>query len=253
MNYPFRDELIDFFIKGKGSPTQFGSNLESLLKAYPQEHNLAHLLPLSTHDTERLMTVSGGDKKGVRLMTMIQFFFPGVPHIYYGDEIAMKYIKALPSKEGGYSRTGSRTPMQWSNRKNAGFSDANASKLYLPVDRSKNGPNVEQQLRQPNSLLNKVRRLIALRKKSASLCADGQFIPLYAKSRKYPFVYLRRKREERFLIALNLSNNNVSASFETRGLAGPGRLQMGTGTVPAAKSGRFKIEMAPVSYGIFRM
>ncbi|OGO16041.1 MAG: hypothetical protein A2Z14_03580 [Chloroflexi bacterium RBG_16_48_8] len=90
MNYPFRDELIRFFIKGSLSAMAFGSNLERLTNAYPQEHNLAHLLPLSTHDTERLLTLSGGDKKRVRLMTLIQFFFPGIPNIYYGDEIGME-------------------------------------------------------------------------------------------------------------------------------------------------------------------
>ena len=90
MNYPFRDELIKFIVKGTISAKQFASNLEKLLASYPQEHNLAHLLPLGTHDTERLLTVSGGDKKRVRLMTLIQFFFPGVPNIYYGDEIGLE-------------------------------------------------------------------------------------------------------------------------------------------------------------------
>jgi cyclomaltodextrinase len=90
MNYPFRDELIKFNVKGTISAKQFTSNLEKLLASYPQEHNLAHLLPLGTHDTERLLTVSSGDKKRVRLMTLIQFFFPGVPNIYYGDEIGLE-------------------------------------------------------------------------------------------------------------------------------------------------------------------
>ena len=40
------------------------------------------------------------------------FAMPGVPFLYYGDEIGMRY-RALPGKEGGYVRTGSRTPMQW--------------------------------------------------------------------------------------------------------------------------------------------
>jgi maltose alpha-D-glucosyltransferase/alpha-amylase len=178
---------------------------------------------------------------------------PGVPFIYYGDEIGMKYIESLPSKEGGYNRTGSRTPMQWSNGRNAGFSEATANKLYLPVDRSKNSANVESQQDKPYSLLNKVRRLIALRKSSAALCADGEFIPLYAKPRKYPFVYMRRKGREKFLITLNPSSNKVSANFKAPSISSPGRLQVGTGTVLTAKDGRSKVDMAPVSYGIFRM
>ena len=58
---------------------------------------------------------------------------PGVPFIYYGDEIGMRYFE-LPTKEGGYTRTGTRTPMQWSEGNNKGFSTAPADKLYLPVD-----------------------------------------------------------------------------------------------------------------------
>jgi cyclomaltodextrinase len=90
MNYPLRDALIDFFIKGSLSATEFGSGLERLYRSYKQENNLAHLLPLGTHDTERVLTVSGGDKKQVKLITLTQFFFPGAPNIYYGDEIGME-------------------------------------------------------------------------------------------------------------------------------------------------------------------
>lgn len=106
MNYPFRDELIKFFIKGEMSPSAFSANLEKLILSYPQEHNLAHLLPLSTHDTERVLTLSGGDVKRVRLMTLTQFFFPGTPNIYYGDEIGLEGGKdpdcrrAFPWEEG---------------------------------------------------------------------------------------------------------------------------------------------------------
>ena len=59
---------------------------------------------------------------------------PGCPFIYYGDEIGMRYMHGLKSKEGGYERTGSRTPMQWSCATNAGFSAARPDDLYLPID-----------------------------------------------------------------------------------------------------------------------
>lgn len=44
---------------------------------------------------------------------------PGAPFIYYGDEIGMRYVERLVSKEGGYGRTGARSPMQWDSSKNA--------------------------------------------------------------------------------------------------------------------------------------
>ena len=74
---------------------------------------------------------------------------PGIPFVYYGDEIGMEYIPDMPSKEGGFTRTGSRTPMQWKKGKNAGFSDGAKELLYLPVN--ENGVNVEEQLADENS------------------------------------------------------------------------------------------------------
>lgn len=46
---------------------------------------------------------------------------PGAPFIYYGDEIGLRYVEGLTSVEGGYGRTGSRSPMQWDKTPNAGF------------------------------------------------------------------------------------------------------------------------------------
>ena len=65
---------------------------------------------------------------------------PGAPFIYYGDEIGMRYVTGLISKEGGYGRTGSRTPMQWNSSVNAGFSKAKSELLYLPPDSSPDHP-----------------------------------------------------------------------------------------------------------------
>lgn len=239
-----------FFSKdGKGDITKFlGSYLKHLNNT---KHKGYISIPSGNHDISRISF--GRTNKEIEVAFAFILTMPGVPFIYYGDEIGMKYLKYLPSKEGGYGRTGSRTPMQWNNGKNAGFSKAAANKLYLPVDKSKNRPNVKKQQNEPNSLLNKVRCFVALRKSSAALCADGEFIPLYAKPRKYPFVYMRRKGREKFLITLNPSSNKVSANFKAPSISSPGRLQVGTGTVLTAKDGRSKVDMAPVSYGIFRM
>jgi glycosidase len=90
MNYPFREALVDFFIKDTLSPSQFGAKLEWLINIYPQENAFAHLLPMGSHDTPRLKTVAEGDMKKVRLMSMTQFHFPGIPSVYYGDEIGLE-------------------------------------------------------------------------------------------------------------------------------------------------------------------
>ena len=125
------------------------------------------------HDNERISWTL--DESELRLAYTFIFTMPGVPFMYYGDEIGMKYLPQK-SKEGGYHRTGSRTPMQWdANLANLGFSSADVEDLYLDVDRSDNAPTVSAQQADPNSLLNFVRSLTKLRHSHKDLQADGEF------------------------------------------------------------------------------
>mgnify|MGYP002312718646 FL=1 len=132
---------------------------------------------------------------------------PGAPFIYYGDEIGMKYIDNLESVEGGYDRTGSRSPMQWDNSTNAGFSCAPSEKLYIPVDISKERPTVEQQKADDNSLYNEIKKLIKIRKSYKSLQSKGEIEFICAEKHKYPFAYIRSFENEKILVILNPSNN----------------------------------------------
>ena len=116
---------------------------------------------------------------------------PGCPFIYYGDEIGMRYMHGLKSKEGGYERTGSRTPMQWSCATNAGFSAARPDDLYLPIDADSERPNVASQTGRSDSLLETVRALNTLRLAHPALQADGGIEFLYAEDHAYPLVYAR--------------------------------------------------------------
>ena len=128
---------------------------------------------------------------------------PGVPFIYYGDEIGMRSLAGLPSKEGGFGRTGARTPMQWDASPNAGFSAAPANRLYLPVDPAPDRPTVAAQQGGPSSPLNTVRALIALRKAHPALQASGTFTAVVAEAGRLPFVFERTGGGERILVALN--------------------------------------------------
>jgi maltose alpha-D-glucosyltransferase/alpha-amylase len=134
---------------------------------------------------------------------------PGVPKIYYGDEIGMRGVQGLPSKEGGYERTQSRTPMQWRRGLNAGFSGGKSEDLYLPVEDDPENRTVADQEDEPNSLLNVVRRLVDLRRAHPALCNRSEFLPLYAEPGRYPFVYLRRGEGETILVAVNPSERPV--------------------------------------------
>jgi maltose alpha-D-glucosyltransferase/alpha-amylase len=145
----------------------------------------------------------------MKLIYLFLMTMPGTPFIYYGDEIGMQY-RELPSKEGGYARTGARTPMQWSIEKNAGFSDADAESLYLPVSPSPERPNVAEQESDPDSLLNRVKELIHLRHALPALSADAEFEVVYAESGKLPFVYSMSKSDQKLIIAINPSGQRVS-------------------------------------------
>jgi len=160
------------------------------------------------HDeTPRL--ANGRSQAMMKLIYLFLLTMPGTPFIYYGDEIGMRF-RDLPSKEGGYTRTGARTPMQWSNEKNAGFSGAAAESLYLPVDPAKNCPTVTEQDADPDSLLNRIRELIRLRQALPALDADAKFEVVYAESGKLPFVYSMTKDKQKLIIALNPSGQRVS-------------------------------------------
>ena len=134
------------------------------------------------------------------------FTMPGVPFLYYGDEIGMRYLE-LPTKDGGYVRTGSRTPMQWGGGKNRGFSTAPEQELYLPADPADDAPTVEAAEADPNSLLHVVRALIALRHAHEDLQADAHFEPLVTADSK-PFVY----RRGGLVLAVNPSGRECGAS-----------------------------------------
>ncbi|MCM1289533.1 MAG: alpha-amylase family glycosyl hydrolase [Corallococcus sp.] len=124
------------------------------------------------HDTERISYML--DESELRLAYVFLLTLPGVPFFYYGDEIGMRYIPQT-SKEGGYHRTGSRTPMQWdADKKNLGFSDAECDKLYLNVDAAPNAPCAAQQMRDEGSLWNLVKNLNSLRAKTEDLQSDGE-------------------------------------------------------------------------------
>ena len=135
----------------------------------------------------------------LKLAYAMIFTMPGVPFLYYGDEIGMRYLD-LPSKEGGYFRTGSRTPMQWDDSKNLGFSDGCADSLYLPVDPAEDAPTVKAQQDDPTSLLNTVRAILSLRHAEEDLQAYAPFEVVCAEKDK-PFVYRRGS----LLIAVNPS------------------------------------------------
>lgn len=150
------------------------------------------------HDMQRLAYLR--EPEEIKVCFAFLFTMPGVPFVYYGDEIGMDYIEGLPSKEGGHIRTGARTPMQWNNNKNHGFSVSDTP--YLPTDSRVGAPTVEEQKKDENSLLLFVKKMIALHKENPALHAEADLNILMS---GYPFVYERVADGNKIFIAINPS------------------------------------------------
>ncbi len=89
MNYPLRTAILEY-LNGKIQTGTFAYQIESLLEHYPRENRLAMYLLLGSHDTERALTYLNGNLDRLRLAFLFQFAYPGIPAIYYGDEIGLQ-------------------------------------------------------------------------------------------------------------------------------------------------------------------
>ena len=158
--------------QGKGSLKEFSENYT---KAYNATKNLGYIaVPSANHDYQRPNIGTRNTPDQLKVAMTFFLTMPGVPFIYYGDEIGMKYQMNLPNKEGSNERSGTRTPMQWTKGKNAGFSTSAPDKLYFPVDTENGKLTVEAQQGDQNSLLSYTRKLTALRHSAKALDNEGR-------------------------------------------------------------------------------
>ena len=196
---------------GRGSIKEFIDNFSN---SYTKTKGSGYIaIPTANHDFQRPNIGTRCTTDQLKVAMTFFLTMPGVPFIYYGDEIAMKYQMDLPSKEGSNDRAGTRTPMQWKNDQTAGFSTCTPDKLYFPVDTENGKLTVETQENDPNSMLNFVRELTALRHSSKALGNDGDWQLLSNVGQPYPMVYQRSFGSETYLIALNPSGKKVSVSL----------------------------------------
>jgi maltose alpha-D-glucosyltransferase/alpha-amylase len=178
---------------------------------------------------------------------------PGTPFVYYGDEIGMKQLHNLPFTEGSYAgRAGDRTPMQWNNSQNKGFSSVDPSKLYRAVDSAADAPEVATEDKDPNSLLNKVKELIKLHNTEPALLAYAEFVPVYAQKDKYPLAYIRANGKNRLLVVLNPANRDEAATFTLNYKSQKPLLISGNGTA-VVKDNLVTVNMKSASYAVFRL
>jgi len=235
---------------GQTSIKVFLDEFEPLLAATKGKGFIA--IPSGNHDTTPRLG-NGRDARDVNVAMAFLLTMPGVPFIYYGDEIGMRSLDGLPSKEGGYGRTGARTPMQWDTSTNAGFSTAPAEKLYLPIDPATNRPTVAAQLADPASSLNTTHALIALRKVHPALGASGDYETVLIATNRWPFVFRRAKDGEEILIALNPAGTACEAalphSFDTKKM----QPLAGEATAFRPDDGGWRVILPPESFAVVKM
>ncbi|MBU4611825.1 maltose alpha-D-glucosyltransferase [Achromobacter sp. GG226] len=183
----------------------------------------------------RLAPLLERDRRRIELMKSLLFSMPGTPVMYYGDEIGMGDNIHLGDRDGV------RTPMQWSPDRNGGFSRADPENLVLPPIM---GPlygfeavNVEAQERDPHSLLNWTRRMLAIRRQHR-VFGRGSLSFLFPGNRKI-LAYLRSFEDKTILCVANLSHATQAVELDLAAYDGrvPVELMGGTpfpniGTLP---------------------
>jgi maltose alpha-D-glucosyltransferase/alpha-amylase len=112
---------------------------------------------------------------------------------------------------------------------------------------------VEAQERDPRSLLNRVRRLVALRKAHPALCASGGFEAIYARAGKCPFIYRRRAGRQSILVALNPSERAVEAPLPDGLVSRAPRALHGVEGAVVSRRGRWRVRLPPVSGGAYAL
>jgi maltose alpha-D-glucosyltransferase/alpha-amylase len=193
----------------------------------------------------RLAPLLDNDRRKLELLNAILFTMPGSPILYYGDEIGMGDNIWLPD------RNGVRTPMQWSDGPNAGFSSAPADRLYSPpIDDPAYGyqrVNVAAQRVEPGSLLNWTRRAIRVRK-AHPLFGRGDFRFLLPEN-SHVLAYLRSYQGQAALVVGNLTDAPQVAMLDLAEYAGsiPADL-LSSERLPAITAGPYTLTLPPFGY-----
>lgn len=178
---------------------------------------------ISNHDIVRSYDRYGDGQHNdaiAKLMAGLYLTLRGTPIMYYGEELGMKTTPPTrkedvrdpigrtgwPKEKG---RDGERTPMQWDESENAGFSTATP---WLPVPPTAKTHNVADELKDPNSVLSFYKKVLKLRHTSKALL-DGQYVPLNENDQNV-LSYLRVYKDQTVLVALNMSGAEQKVNFE---------------------------------------
>ncbi len=180
----------------------------------------------SNHDRPRMISRVGNDERKARLLAFLQMTLRGTPVIYHGEEIGMrqariprKRLQDPVGKKFWFSpipvgRDGCRTPMQWSDDKNAGFSKCNEKDLWLPVEKHYREVNVKRQQNNPQSMLSFYRALIRFRKEHDEILFGT--IENITTMKKHVLTYQRTYHQQEMTILLNFSEKSIIVTKDVK-------------------------------------
>jgi maltose alpha-D-glucosyltransferase/alpha-amylase len=198
----------------------------------------------------RLAPLMENGRRQMELLHSLLFTLPGSPVLYYGDEIGMGDNIHLGD------RNGVRTPMQWSDDRNAGFSRAVPSRLCQPIVIDPiyhyQAINVEAQLRSPSSFLNWVRRLIRVRKRS-TVFGRGT-MTFVENDNKRIVAYVRQDEGKSVLVVNNLSRFSQPVHLDLRAFQGMVPVDMiGRNRFPRIEGGSYFLSLGPHGFYWFSL
>jgi glycosidase len=151
------------------------------------------------HDTIRI--AKSLNNQELKFYYAFMYTVPNVPFMYYGDELGMKYEEHLKSVEGGYQRTGSRSPMQWTKSTLAGFT--RNKNPYISINPDRKGLSVEEESKDSKSLLWFVKELLTVKKEHPALDNNASFRIEYNQAGQFPLVYTREKGDDKVMVVFN--------------------------------------------------
>lgn len=201
--------------------TRLRGYLEGYLAGLPE--GAVPAIVLGSHDEPRLASRLG--ERQARVAAMLLLTLPGVPLLYYGDEIGMVDGPVPPERQrdpwprlsgmAQHSRDPARTPMQWDASPGAGFTPS--APAWLPLHPEYPRRNVAAQNREPRSMLSLYRKLIRLRRSTPAL-RSGSYRPVEG-APDACYAFLRSDGSPPLLVALNLGEEEVRVSLPGSGKA----------------------------------
>jgi glycosidase len=176
-----------------GTATVVRFLIQGSLQDFPEQDNSNFI---TNHDQNRAMSQFMGDTGKAKVAAGILITAPGIPFLYYGEEIGMSGVK--PDEQ-------IRTPMQWTGDEGAGFTNGTPWEAINP---DYTEVNVQAQTNDNSSLLEHYRKLIQLRNEHSALQAGKTYVAKSSSDKLLSF--LRSNEEETVLVVINMDDKPVS-------------------------------------------